>query len=66
MLEMCLKSYDFVVVNGAFLCHSPGIKAKSKKKSWRYRHEVVNTKQYDMIVKNLAEKYPANPKCRLE
>ncbi|XP_077293214.1 beta-1,4-glucuronyltransferase 1-like [Arctopsyche grandis] len=66
MLEMCLKSYDFVVVNGAFLCHAPGIKAKSKKRSWRYRHELVNTKQYDMIVKNLAEKYPANPKCRLE
>lgn len=70
MLEMCLKGYRFLILDGAFLVHWPGIKRKSinmkNKNKWRYPYQLKNSRQYNLIVKKLAAKYKANPKCKVQ
>lgn len=68
MLEMCLRNYRFVVLDGAFFVHTPGIKRKSynnvnyiREESLR-SHQRRNAKIYQRIVKHLLERYPDNRK----
>lgn len=69
MLEMCLIGYQFVILDGAFLVHWPGIKKEKHKfnlkNSWRMSFQQQNSKQYSKIIKELRRKYEDNPKCKL-
>lgn len=69
MGEMCLMSYRFVILDGAFLVHTPGVKhrtdAKSDKIVWRRPYQRQNIKQYESIVRRMVEKYGENKKCKL-
>ncbi|KAK5643990.1 hypothetical protein RI129_007835 [Pyrocoelia pectoralis] len=69
MLEMCLMGYRFLILDGAFLVHWPGIKRKSPQSKiiskWRYPHQLWNSRQYAAIVKKLSKKYTKNPKCKM-
>lgn len=67
MLEMCLIGYKFVILDGAFLVHWPGIKRKSKhKEKWRIPYEQENVRQYNKILKQLSAKYNVNSHCKLQ
>ncbi|XP_060531163.1 beta-1,4-glucuronyltransferase 1-like [Cylas formicarius] len=64
MLELCLQGYKFVVLDGAFLVHWPGIKkSNSYYAQWRSRFVEINRRQYDLILKNLSRRYPRKPRC---
>lgn len=70
MLEMCLIGYQFVILDGAFLVHWPGIKKKKPKSLfedyWRYSFRQQNSREYAKIIKELNEQYSNNPKCKLQ
>lgn len=70
MLEMCLMGYSFVILDGVFLVHWPGIKRKTYdmrlSNKWRSPFLVKNSRQYNNIVHNLAHKYKRNPKCKVQ
>ncbi|KAG7207121.1 hypothetical protein KM043_000996 [Ampulex compressa] len=68
MFEMCLQNYRLVILDGAFLVHTPGIKRKPLKINASRRelvlpHERRNAKIYQRVVKRLLKRYPANRKC---
>lgn len=69
MLEMCLIGYRFVILDGAFLVHWPGIK-KTKTalgEAWRSHFIKNNSKAYQIILKNLTTKYPlARSQCKIK
>lgn len=68
MFEMCLLNYRLVVLDGAFLVHTPGIKRKPIKVD-KARLEFLrplerrNAKIYQRAIKRLLKRYPPNPKC---
>ncbi|XP_034947951.1 beta-1,4-glucuronyltransferase 1-like [Chelonus insularis] len=68
MLEMCLLNYHLIILDGAFLVHSPGIKRKLKKINasniYEHSQEKKNAQIYLSITQNLLKKYPTNKKCR--
>lgn len=68
MDHMCLSGYKFVILDRAFLVHSPGIKRKSPKVSkWRKPHEQKNMKLYIGITQDTLSKFPdPNPRCKLQ
>lgn len=67
MVEMCLIGYNFVILDGAFLVHWPGIKKKSEDAGqWRSPFLIKNSRQYKAIIQKLAHKYRKNPRCRLQ
>ncbi|XP_014614590.1 PREDICTED: beta-1,4-glucuronyltransferase 1-like isoform X2 [Polistes canadensis] len=68
MFEMCLLNYRLVVLDGAFLVHTPGIKRKPKsvsvaRQEFLRLHEKRNAKLYQRVVKRLLAQYPNNRKC---
>ncbi|XP_012278262.1 beta-1,4-glucuronyltransferase 1 [Orussus abietinus] len=67
MLEMCLLNYRLVVLDGAFLVHTPGIKKKSNRLDRDQRrngqHEKRNSKTYRNVVRRLLSHYPTNRRC---
>lgn len=67
MLEMCLIGYKFVILDGAFLVHWPGIKRKSMdmklRNKWRSSYLLQNSRQYSLIINKLFNKYSKNSKC---
>ncbi|XP_015178468.1 PREDICTED: beta-1,4-glucuronyltransferase 1-like isoform X3 [Polistes dominula] len=68
MFEMCLLNYRLVVLDGAFLVHTPGIKRKPQivgvaRKEFLRPHEKKNAKLYQRVVKRLLAQYPTNRKC---
>ncbi|KAJ8969420.1 hypothetical protein NQ314_001761 [Rhamnusium bicolor] len=68
MLEMCLIGYKFVILDGAFLVHWPGIK-KTKTvdgEAWRDDFIKLNSVEYNMILTRLSKKYKPNPQCKLQ
>ncbi|KAJ8969235.1 hypothetical protein NQ317_008121 [Molorchus minor] len=66
MLEMCLIGYKFVILDGAFLVHWPGIKkTKILEETWRSDFVTENTMEYKNILTQLAMKYNLNPQCKL-
>lgn len=68
-LEMCLIGYRFVILDGAFLVHWPGMK-KTKTtvgEGWRSKFIKENSGAYEKILKNLTSKYgPARSQCKLK
>jgi N-acetyllactosaminide beta-1,3-N-acetylglucosaminyltransferase len=69
MNEMCLKGYRFVILDGAFLVHVPGIKRRSEvtmeRAAWRHPHERRNIKMYHSITVKMMRKYGTNTRCKL-
>ncbi|XP_074110640.1 beta-1,4-glucuronyltransferase 1 [Cotesia typhae] len=69
MLEMCLMNYHLIILDGAFLVHTPGIKRKTyqlnpSKSTFERTQEVLNAQIYQSITQNLLKQYPINRKCR--
>ncbi|XP_023704143.1 beta-1,4-glucuronyltransferase 1 isoform X2 [Cryptotermes secundus] len=69
MNEMCLKGYRFIILDGAFLVHVPGIKRKSEitmeRTAWRHPHERHNIEMYHSITAKMMSKYGTNTRCKL-
>ncbi|XP_025158248.1 beta-1,4-glucuronyltransferase 1 isoform X2 [Harpegnathos saltator] len=68
MFEMCLLNYRLVVLDGAFLVHTPGIKRKARKISVATQeffrpHERRNARIYQRVIKRLIKQYPINRRC---
>ncbi|CAD1480378.1 unnamed protein product [Heterotrigona itama] len=68
MFEMCLLNYRLIILDGAFLVHTPGIKRKTvkinaAKQELLKPHERKNTRIYQRIIKRLLKRYPTNRKC---
>ncbi|CAH1105526.1 unnamed protein product [Psylliodes chrysocephalus] len=68
MLEMCLLDYQFVILDGAFLVHWPGMKKKKDKEDeeWRAPFVKENAREYQKILKNLMKKYKPKPQCKAQ
>ncbi|XP_008556765.1 beta-1,4-glucuronyltransferase 1 [Microplitis demolitor] len=69
MLEMCLMNYQLIILDGAFLVHTPGIKRKTyqlnpSKSTFERTQEMLNAQIYQSITHNLLNQYPINRKCR--
>ncbi|KAK1124047.1 hypothetical protein K0M31_007073 [Melipona bicolor] len=68
MFEMCLLNYRLIILDGAFLVHTPGIKRKTAKikaakQELLKSHERRNARIYQRIIKRLLKQYPTNHKC---
>ncbi|KZC09948.1 N-acetyllactosaminide beta-1,3-N-acetylglucosaminyltransferase [Dufourea novaeangliae] len=68
MFEMCLLNYRLVILDGAFLVHTPGIKRKTVKvdaarQEFLKFHERRNARIYQRVIKRLLKRYPPNRKC---
>ncbi|KAG5311768.1 B4GA1 glucuronyltransferase, partial [Acromyrmex insinuator] len=68
MFEMCLLNYHLVVLDGAFLVHTPGIKRKARKintatQEFFRSHERRNARIYQRVIKRLIKRYPINRRC---
>ena len=63
-----MRDYSLVILDRAFLCHSPGIKRRKKKKlpedSWRDPFIANNSRVYDKIMEELDKKFGSNEKCK--
>lgn len=69
MLEMCLMGYKFVILDGGFLVHWPGIKKKAilrSKNKHRTIEEIRNSRQYKAISNDLVNKYHSDIKYHSE
>ncbi|XP_015593298.1 beta-1,4-glucuronyltransferase 1 [Cephus cinctus] len=69
MFEMCLLNYRLVVLDGAFLVHTPGIKRKpTRNKNSQddgiHMHVKKNARVYQNVVQRLQQQYPMNRRCR--
>ena len=68
MHELCLREYNLVILDRAFLVHSPGIKKSKKKKAldniWRDPFIANNSRIYDSIMNELEKEIGVNVKCR--
>lgn len=67
MHEMCLLRYHFVILDGAFLVHAPGVKRKADviRDSWRSRFQRENSLKYDLIIKSVSDRYKYNSRCKV-
>ncbi|XP_043524146.1 beta-1,4-glucuronyltransferase 1-like isoform X4 [Frieseomelitta varia] len=68
MFEMCLLNYRLIILDGAFLVHTPGIKRKTAKinaakQAFLKPHERRNARIYQRIIRRLLKQYPTNRKC---
>ncbi|GIY52593.1 beta-1,4-glucuronyltransferase 1 [Caerostris extrusa] len=62
--EMCLRKYDFHIVENAFLVHSPGINVyNASKEKYRTKYQHKNNKWMSVIKKDLGKKYGHNKDC---
>ncbi|MCL4128103.1 UNVERIFIED_CONTAM: hypothetical protein GTU68_015827 [Idotea baltica] len=69
MHEMCLRNYNLVILDRAFLVHAPGIKKKPGKaaashETWREKFIEQNSRTYDVIMSELQTKFGNSVKCR--
>ncbi|XP_026283009.1 beta-1,4-glucuronyltransferase 1 [Frankliniella occidentalis] len=70
MHAMCLLGYRFVILDGGFLVHTPGMKRPGRKHAesiaWRQPHEEVNARLYEKIVHATENRLGSRPAaCRL-
>ncbi|XP_014278337.1 beta-1,4-glucuronyltransferase 1 [Halyomorpha halys] len=67
MHEMCLLRYRFVILDGAFLVHSPGVKRKADitKDSWRLEQQRLNNFHYDNIITSITARQKHNTRCKV-
>ncbi|XP_011503095.1 PREDICTED: beta-1,4-glucuronyltransferase 1-like [Ceratosolen solmsi marchali] len=69
MFEMCLMNYRLIILDGAFLVHTPGIKRKPTDdqqsiSELQLAHERQNARIYQRVTRRLLKKYPSNRRCR--
>ncbi|KAK4310896.1 hypothetical protein Pmani_017576 [Petrolisthes manimaculis] len=69
MHELCLRNYSLVILDRAFLVHSPGIKRRTKNKgkvaAWREPFVAKNSKVYDdIIMEEMLKKFGPSEKCK--
>lgn len=68
MHELCLRGYNLVILDRAFLVHAPGIKRKNKNKakdeSWRDPFVTINSQVYNQIMEEMENKFGPSEKCR--
>ncbi|XP_049777736.1 beta-1,4-glucuronyltransferase 1-like isoform X1 [Schistocerca cancellata] len=69
MAEMCLMQYNFVILDGAFLVHTPGVKHRKdispNQTLWRKPYEWENMKRYRNIAQTLLQKYTSRRSCKI-
>lgn len=68
MHEMCLIGYKFVILDGAFLVHAPGVKRKSntiKPVDARNVHLYQNMHYYDDIIRKVTKLHGAKQQCKI-
>ncbi|XP_046992798.1 uncharacterized protein LOC124605273 isoform X2 [Schistocerca americana] len=69
MAEMCLMQYNFVILDGAFLVHTPGVKHRKdispNQTLWRRPYEWENMKRYRNIAQTLLQKYTSRRSCKI-
>lgn len=67
MHEMCLLRYRFVILDGAFLVHSPGVKRKADitKDNWRLEQQRLNNFHYDNIITSITARQKHNTRCKV-
>lgn len=66
---MCLNNYKFIILDGAFLVHWPGMKKTKTQvaEAWRSKFMKENSEAYQKILKNLTVKYPlARSQCKMK
>ncbi|KAF2360728.1 hypothetical protein FHG87_008519 [Trinorchestia longiramus] len=72
MHELCLRRYELVILDRAFLVHSPGIKRLPRRggrgwgaphDSWRAPFIKTNSRVYEEVVTALDNKYGADKRC---
>ncbi len=62
--EMCLMSYDFVILDNAFLVHAPGIKRNIHGVEDKRRpYIILNSKAEAKIMSHLKKKYGTKNNC---
>ncbi|XP_071550656.1 beta-1,4-glucuronyltransferase 1-like [Panulirus ornatus] len=68
MHELCLRGYNLVILDRAFLVHAPGIKRRNKNKAkddaWRDPFVSKNSRIYDQIMEEMQNKFGPSEKCR--
>jgi hypothetical protein len=69
MFEMCLMNYRLIILDGAFLVHTPGIKRKptddqQSVSELQLAYERQNARIYQRVTRSLLQKYPSNRRCR--
>lgn len=67
MHEMCLLRYRFVILDGAFLVHAPGVKRKTDiiKDNWRIEQQKLNNVHYDNIIARITGRHKENTRCKV-
>lgn len=67
MHELCLRGYNLVILDRAFLVHAPGIKRRSKTKAkdsaWRDPFVAKNSRIYDKIMEEMQNKFGPSDVC---
>ncbi|XP_042881390.1 beta-1,4-glucuronyltransferase 1-like isoform X2 [Penaeus japonicus] len=67
MHELCLRGYNLVILDRAFLVHAPGIKRRSKTKAkdnaWRDPFVAKNSRVYDKIMEEMQNKFGPSDVC---
>lgn len=75
MFEMCLMNYRLIILDGAFLIHTPGIKRRSLTDDEQQQqqnpmderqraYERQNARIYQRVTRRLLKQYPVNHRCR--
>ncbi|XP_060531016.1 beta-1,4-glucuronyltransferase 1-like [Cylas formicarius] len=65
-LEMCLRDYDYTVLDGCFLVHWPGMKkTKIVDEEWRIPFVRDNMREYKKILGRFYKKYKIIPQCKI-
>ncbi|XP_075212873.1 beta-1,4-glucuronyltransferase 1-like [Lycorma delicatula] len=67
MHEMCLLGYRFVILDGAFLVHAPGMKKRGTTDSglWRMNHHVKNMAHYDSVIEKMTKRHGSRQSCKV-
>lgn len=67
MHEMCLLRYRFIILDGAFLVHAPGVKKKTDiiKDNWRNEQQRLNNFHYDNIITTITARQKHNNRCKV-
>lgn len=64
MFEMCLKNYDLLILDNAFLVHAPGIKFYSvKDDTKRLPFIKANQKVHNLLLAQLRHQYGTKNRC---
>ncbi|XP_051171204.1 beta-1,4-glucuronyltransferase 1-like [Leptopilina boulardi] len=68
IFEMCLMNYRLIILDGAFLVHTPGIKRKiisnNNKTPLIRAQERRNGRIYQNVIKRLLKQFHSNRKCK--